>query len=152
MGHRKPIAPCWAILPSMEDDMAYITKEKSAAIRKALKAAFPGWKFSVRIEHHQRLDVTILEAPIDLLACQVESRYTTDLDRTKYTGVNHYHLDNQWLPPARDDLRQIIDICNDGNHDNSDAQSDYFDVGWYFDLQIGCWDKPFVWTEQKQAA
>jgi hypothetical protein len=32
---------------------------------------------------------------------------------------------------------------NDGNHDNSDIQSDYFDVGWYISINVGRWDKPY---------
>jgi hypothetical protein len=35
---------------------------------------------------------------------------------------------------------------NAGNHNNSDVQSDYFDVGWYIDVNIGKWNKPYVAT------
>jgi hypothetical protein len=31
-----------------------------------------------------------------------------------------------------------------GNHDRSDIQSDYFDVGWYVDINIGRWNKPYA--------
>jgi hypothetical protein len=30
-----------------------------------------------------------------------------------------------------------------GNHDRSDIQSDYFDVGWYVDVNIGSWNRPY---------
>jgi hypothetical protein len=33
---------------------------------------------------------------------------------------------------------------NDGNHDRSDIQTDYFDVGWYVDVNIGRWNKPYI--------
>jgi hypothetical protein len=33
---------------------------------------------------------------------------------------------------------------NDGNYDNSDIQSDYFSVGWYIDVNVGKWDKPYT--------
>jgi hypothetical protein len=33
---------------------------------------------------------------------------------------------------------------NDGNWDKSDIQSDYFNVGWYVDVNIGKWNKPYV--------
>ena len=32
---------------------------------------------------------------------------------------------------------------NDGNHDNSEIQYDYFDVGWYIDVNIGRWNQPY---------
>ena len=31
-----------------------------------------------------------------------------------------------------------------GNYDNSDVQTDYFDTGWYIDINIGSWDKPYT--------
>jgi hypothetical protein len=33
---------------------------------------------------------------------------------------------------------------NMGNHDNSDIMTDYFDVGWYVDVNIGLWNKPYI--------
>jgi hypothetical protein len=33
---------------------------------------------------------------------------------------------------------------NTGNHDNSDSQTDYFDVGWYVDVKVGKWNKPYI--------
>jgi hypothetical protein len=33
---------------------------------------------------------------------------------------------------------------NIGNHDRSDSQTDYFDVGFYTDISIGRWDTPYV--------
>jgi hypothetical protein len=32
---------------------------------------------------------------------------------------------------------------NVGNHDRSDIQSDYFDVGWYVDVNVGAWNQPY---------
>jgi hypothetical protein len=32
---------------------------------------------------------------------------------------------------------------NDGNHDTSNAQIDYFCVGWYVNVNAGQWDKPY---------
>jgi hypothetical protein len=33
---------------------------------------------------------------------------------------------------------------NAGNWDKSDIQTDYFDVGWYIDVNVGRWDKPYA--------
>jgi hypothetical protein len=32
---------------------------------------------------------------------------------------------------------------NTGNWDESDIQTDYFNVGWYVDVKIGSWQKPY---------
>ena len=41
-------------------------------------------------------------------------------------------------------LSEVIPAMNNGNHDNSDIQTDYFDVGWYIDVNIGKWNKPYT--------
>jgi len=33
---------------------------------------------------------------------------------------------------------------NIGNFDKSDAQTDYFHVGWYMSVNLGKWDKPYI--------
>ena len=132
--------------------MAYINKDKSASIRKALKAAFPKWRFNVRIDHHSSLNVVIKSADINLLDYAKQSvnmlardgdEYFKQQKARGYMQVNQYHMASNWENPALDLLNQVIAICNEGNHDNSDIQSDYFDVGWYFSLSIGNYDKPF---------
>jgi hypothetical protein len=30
------------------------------------------------------------------------------------------------------------------NHDNSDIMTDYFDVGWYLNINVGGWNKPYT--------
>jgi hypothetical protein len=40
-------------------------------------------------------------------------------------------------------LEKIVKTLNIGNHNNSDIQSDYFDVGWYVSIKVGEWDKPY---------
>ncbi len=107
--------------------MAYITSQEVAQIRKTLKARFPNLKLSVTRRNHSTVDVDILAG---------------DLHFTKpYEQINHYYLDKY---ENAETLQIITDICMKGNHDNSDSQSDYFDVGWYFSLSVGRWDKPYV--------
>ena len=122
--------------------MAYVTKEQVAGIRKQIKAAFPKWKVSVRMQRHSTVVVSIMAADIDFL------KDYKDFDgngvATKNIQVNHYYLDRAFKGKALAALEKIKTIANKGNHDNSDSQTDYFDVGWYFNLNIGEWDKPFV--------
>jgi len=57
--------------------------------------------------------------------------------------VNTYHFTNQFNGKALDFLRELNTVINEGNHDNSDSQSDYFDVGWYSRIHVGHWHKPY---------
>jgi hypothetical protein len=74
------------------------------------------------------------------------------LDSAKYIAknqtldINVYHPNCGLSGKCLDAVRELIDAMNYGNHNNSDIQSDYFDVGWYVNLHIGKWDKPYKYT------
>lgn len=120
--------------------MAYITATEVKEIRNNLKAEFPakaGWKFSVRKREYSMLCVTILKAPIDLIPVNQEGR--------EYAQVNHYYVQGSFQTrEAEMYIQKIINICNENNFDKSDRMTDLHHVGYYFDLKVGTWDKPFL--------
>jgi hypothetical protein len=63
---------------------------------------------------------------------------------TDFVDVNVYHHRNQFTGDALSFLTELIDAMNTGNHDNSDIQTDYFDVGWYVYVHVGRWNKPYI--------
>lgn len=124
--------------------MAYIDQDKKKAIAANLKKVVPaGWKYSLAIRHHSTLVLTIQSAPFDLIRAFKPSEYfnpetATHADVCRYHY--HDHFEDECVAEAFD---AIFDVLNDGNWDRSDSQTDYFDVGWYVDIKIGRWDKPF---------
>lgn len=129
--------------------MAYVSKELAQKIRQELKEKFPtskGWKFSVK-KDHESLYCKIIQAPINL---------GEDIDRVEkdgYANINEYHLHNYKHEKL---FAKIIDILNgkflpseNQNYDNSDPMTDYFCVGWYINLSLGSWDKPFFYPTLK---
>ena len=58
--------------------------------------------------------------------------------------VNPYWYQDHFTGKAKAFLSEVIPAMNNGNHDNSDAMTDYFDVGWYVDVNIGNWKKPYT--------
>jgi hypothetical protein len=58
--------------------------------------------------------------------------------------VNPYWYQEHFDGKAKSFLKEVFTAMNKGNHDNSDVQTDYFDVGWYVDVNIGSWDKPYT--------
>ena len=122
--------------------------EIAKAIRKDLKEAFPNCKFSVRKEDFtggRSITVSLMAAPFKVIE-KVENEY----DKTHYQ-LNNYCLDKyllpdsplQLTPQAVDLLKKVTDIAQDYNYSDCDSQIDYFDVNFYFHLEIGRWDKPF---------
>lgn len=123
--------------------MAYMNQEKKAKIAAALKPVVPaGWKYTLAVRNHSTIVMTISEAPFDLIAAFGSRR-----EGATHISVNKYHfrshLDDQCVA---DVFEKIFAALDTDNHDNSDIQVDYFDVGHYVDLEIGRWSKPFKVT------
>jgi hypothetical protein len=60
-----------------------------------------------------------------------------------YDRINPYHFKSHYSGVALKFLTEVYDALMEGNHDNSDIQSDYFDVGWYVEVNIGKWNKAY---------
>lgn len=127
--------------------MAYIDQERKAIIASELKKVIPaGWKWSLAIRSHMTLIMTISEAPFDLLAAITPRDRSSDKPITE-AKVNHHYVREQFQDECVADVfEKIVAALNTGNHDRSDSMTDYFDVGWYLDIRIGRWDKPFKYT------
>lgn len=130
--------------------MAYMSKEKKAVIAAALKGIIPsGWKWSLRINDHSTLVLTIAAAPIDLVAASLRIENATrarngePMLRATYTDLNPYYLGNYFSGDLLALFERIKAAMNTGNWDRSDSMTDYFDVGHYIGLYLGRWDKPF---------
>lgn len=122
--------------------MAYISAEEIDVIRKELKAAFPakqGWKFLISRSHHSGINVAIAEAPLEL-------RNNTD---EAYENVNEHWISERANKESIVILKDMLKIINKKNFDKSDLQSDYHNVGFYTNLSIGKWDKPFKLSDKK---
>ena len=119
---------------------AYVSKEKMKQVQTELKAAFPEFKFSIRKENYSSVDVHILSGPIKL----------TDSEKG-YEQVNHYYIKDHFKdnPEAAKFLEEVMEIINKGNHNRSDIMTDYFDVGFYVNLAIGQWDKPYEISDKR---
>lgn len=114
--------------------MAFMSKEHTKQIRENLKKQFPNLKFSVRKEHHTSVDVAIVAGDVD---------FSDILPASGYQQINHYWIKDHYPTHAKL-LQAIKDVINEGNYDNSDIMTDYFDVGFYMQLSIGKWDKPYM--------
>ncbi len=116
--------------------MPYISTQEVAEKRKKLKEAFPNFKFSIRNEHHSSINVSILEAPINMMKAETDGRYVQ---------VNQYYIKDHYenYPEIRDVLLKIYEIINNGNY-TENYDSDYGSIpSFYVHISIGHWDKPF---------
>lgn len=122
--------------------MAYIKSEAVAKMRAQIKALCPskeGWKISVIRENHSAVTVAILEAPIDLLGNEPRG----------YKSVTTWNIETEFSGKAGEILSAISKILNTDNYNNSDSQTDYFDVGHYVNISIGRWDTHFKFVPRE---
>lgn len=134
--------------------MAYVTqmmkKAKAPKIKTILKKY--GVKGSLAVRHHSTLVLNLKSGVIDFIANsnQVCGNDTYQVSRgfqkntSGYCNVNPYWFKEHYDGEAKEFLAEILEVMNEGNHDNSDIMTDYFDVGWYVDINIGKWNKPYV--------
>jgi hypothetical protein len=130
--------------------MAYMNQDKKKTIKAELDKVLKGTgiKYSVGVRHHSTIVLNISAGPIDFLRNYYETAKNNKSGTYKpsHLQVNVYWYKEHFTGDSLDILSKVIPILNNGNHDNSDSQSDYFDVGWYVDVNIGKWDKPYVYT------
>ena len=123
--------------------MAYMSQEKKAKIAPAVKAILKKYnvKASLAVRNHMTLVLNVKQGPIDFVN---EFGFGSE-DAAKFgIQVNPYHYKSHFTGKSVKFLSEVITAMNDGNHDRSDIQSDYFDVGWYVDVNIGQWNKPYA--------
>lgn len=122
--------------------MAYMSQEKKAKIAPAVKAILKKYnvKASLAVRNHSTLVLNVKQGPIDFI-----KDFGNPEDAAKFgIQVNPYWYHEHFVGKSKEFLTEVITAMNDGNHDRSDIQSDYFDVGWYVDVNIGKWNKPYA--------
>ena len=122
--------------------MAYMNQDKKAKIAPAIKAILKKYnvKASLAVRNHMTLVLNVKQGPIDFV-----NDFGNPEDAAKYgIQVNPYHYKSHFTGKSVKFLEEVITAMNVGNHDRSDIQSDYFDVGWYVDVNIGKWNKPYA--------
>lgn len=122
--------------------MAWMNQEKKAKIAEQLKAILPRpWKWSLRVRHHSTLILTITAGPVDLLAGKI--KWHNDEARD-HSSVNPYWFREHFAGEALEVVTRIMAAMNLNNHDRSDIQTDYFDVGHYVEVRVGEYGKPYA--------
>ncbi len=115
--------------------MAYMNQEKKAKIAAAMKPVLKkyGLKATLSVHNHSSISVNIKSGPIDFGGDRIQ--------------VNPYWLDDHYKdrPKALAALKEIKQALLAADYyNNSDAMTDYFDTAYYYDINIGQWDKPYV--------
>ena len=139
--------------------MAYITQEEKKQRAPQIKAVLKkyGLKGTIGVRNHMTLYVTIKEGALDFIgaAQKINDEYARRHFREAHQITDGYLQVNE---NRGDDYREydkkvgdFIDEMNAamkgvGYYNNDDAMTDYFDRAFYIDINIGNWQKPYVYT------
>lgn len=138
------------MITSVYKDIKTIAKE----VKQELIKQYPKCKWSIRIKRFsggQELVVALLSAPFEAFAKDKDCngnpvRGYAQLNQYQFLRPNDENINNgtYLTKSAWDCMAYVYKVADKDNWDNSDPQSDYFDVNYWLHLEIGSWDKPFI--------
>jgi hypothetical protein len=162
------------LLLTREEKISLSTTEISERIREELKD-FKGCVFSVTTEYFSMgsaVHISLMKADFKVIRDITEisedyikhlgSGYTREdignRQKERYHQLNQFTLRGdfnllEWCngvfltEAGHNLLKKVVHLSDTYNYDNSDSQSDYFDVNFYLEINIGRWNKPFIQPE-----
>ena len=132
--------------------MAYMNQDKKAKIAPVVKAILKKYRMkgTLSVRNHSTLVLSIKEGSLDLISNYNETvanapgGFRGGNPAENYLSPNPYWYQDHFSGESLKFMGELFDALNDGNHDRSDIQTDYFDVGWYVDVNVGGWNKPYL--------
>ena len=139
--------------------MAYISTDDVKHIRNTLKKEFPQYKFSVVRDHHSSVSINLMKGPA-FKDFEYFDKYSGETKVGTLNDGEHHQINHHWLEDfyGKDNakiLGKISEIAhtapamNGGKkwYNNSDIQTDYFDIAYYVHIGIGKWNKQYEIVE-----
>lgn len=135
--------------------MAHMSQERKATIAPVVKAILKKYNIqgTLSVRHHSSLVLNIKSGKIDFIKDYNTKAGTDNYARgfepasRGYLDVNPYYLNRDFSETTANIISELHTAMNEGNFDKSEPQADYFHVGWYTDINIGQWDKPYIVKE-----
>jgi hypothetical protein len=123
--------------------MAYMNQDKKKVIAAKLKPVLKkyGVKGTLSVRSHMSIVLNVKSGKVDFFTDY------GDVEDAKKFGiqVNPYWFHDHFTGKAKQFLTEAFDALKSaGYYNNSDASIDYFDTAYYYDINIGKWNKPYV--------
>lgn len=139
--------------------MAYIDQDGKKVIAAELKKIMPkGWKYSLSIDGHSKIILTISKAPVDLFAlinthnkAEAEWKGFRYHETKDHIQLNPYSLSEPFKSNA--DIFVLFEkiksaMKSAGWYDRTDSSRDHFDTAYYIGVNLGKWNKPFEFVTE----
>ena len=125
-----------------------MNQEKKATIAANAKPILKkyGIKASFSVNNHSSIVVNIKSGSLDFIGNYNQAPYATsrDYDAKDYIQVNPYWYHEHFTGEVKEFFDELLVAIKSADwFDKSDAQTDYFHTAYYFDINVGRWNKPY---------
>tara|TARA_Y100000034_G_C6711265_1_gene314195 strand:- start:193 stop:588 length:396 start_codon:yes stop_codon:yes gene_type:complete len=126
--------------------MAYMSQDNKKKLAPKIKSICKkyGVKASLGVNNHSTLVLNVNSGSIDFFSNATEQsgidEYTI---KNGNMSINPYWYKEHFTGKSLEFLSEVIPAMSVGNFDKSDIMTDYFHVGWYIEINIGRWNKPY---------
>ena len=119
--------------------MAWYTQEMKSTVAPLVKAISKKYKLktSLSVRNSSTIVLTISQGSIDFI-----NEYQGQVS-SNYMQVNPCTVHNMFNGPSKEALLELREVLMEGNWNNTRAEIDYFDVGWYIQINVGLYNKPY---------
>ena len=129
--------------------MAHMTQDQKKIIQPQIKALAKkyGVNFTLAVDHHSAIVLNIRSGWLDFLENYQNTRKRDyDIHERGYLNLSFKRkVEDNFTGDCQAFLMGAMDILYSMNYyNNSDCYRDYFDVAYYVDINIGKWDKPYL--------
>ena len=138
--------------------MAYMNQEKKATIAGQVKPIFKkyGVKATLAVRHHSTTVVNIQSGRLDFIGnANAVQQHRIDTGRDgrmitdQYLDVNPYWYQEHFSGECKEFFDEVFKAIKSADwYDESDAMTDYFNTAYYFDINVGRWNKPYQLTKE----
>ena len=141
--------------------MAYMNQQKKQVIKQALDQILKplGFKFSLKVSHSSKISLTLRSGPVDFITDHIEyiktekpwdfnQEMVTYMESRKCMSINQYWYNENYTKKNAELIGKIVNAMKSADwFDKSDAMVDYFHTAYYYDVNVGDWEKPYTVTK-----
>jgi len=141
--------------------MAYMSQELKRKLAPGIKKVLKkyGVKGTLAVDHYSTLVVNIREGAIDFIGAENARRKERAevmgdpfYECKGYYGANPYYAGDEDGQIGKFFKELISAMKGNEWYDNSDSMTDYFDTAYYLRINVGQFDRPYVFTKEEEMA
>ena len=126
--------------------MAYMDQDKKKQIADKVKPILKKYnmKGSLSVNNHSTIVLTLSRGPLDFIGNYNENNHRDN------GIIDHMEINDRWYKEyytgiCKEFLDEIVPVMYSADwYDKSDIMTDYFNVAYYVDINVGKWNKPYI--------